>query len=953
MIYKNLSIAAGGGIIDHCQQVEQEDCANIIIGLGGTGIDCLKEVKKQVYNRIKPDDITSDIPTYQHIQFLAIDSDRCSINDETFASIDYTTEFIDISCNEIFSLIENLDLRSKNPSLRWLSDRITIWSDEAGAGGVRQIGRLLMMLKVSTVASKIQDSISKAINGLNFVPINIHILTGMGGGIGSGIFLDICYIIQHIINQLGLAGRANTYGYFFLPDVNMERVHADAVRQYITINGFAAMKELDHCMNFQQNGCEWNQTYDCFTVNTKKSPVNVAFLVSARDENGAIRKNGYNNALNVVADYILNTMIRQGLPVWMPFVPDQQQSRGACYRYCILGASHAYIPFIDINSYLAARIFEAYQKLPVTNHDIETFVYDNGLTYRYLLSELNKNVIIMSQDALMGLAPAVMPSLLSKIDEALSCVEEVIKSNRIELEHSVIRQIKNRLIEIATYQGKGPVYASLFLSNLNRNSVDLSDIIEGYINENNINLAQTNVNMKLRIRTMESTLGELQNARLQKNRKTRAYVSAVHSYCLEKSKIVLYKEMGDFLSQLKNQILDLYEKFFAPVNLMLSNVAETFNNNYLVLTNSTVYDSGYAEKLVDLNDTAFRKSLDVELESIDTEKVVSKFITYMISKTDEWLDHTSDSKICKAVSEFFIQQLNGVAYQDIDYYLREKYQVVNQQQLSIQIYQDVLIRLKERARPLFWTNTSIETFDNNRRTGFCLFPSNSATINAAAIMLNQADNQISISSTAEQDRISLFIFNRNIPMFMYRGSAVNKAFYEQHMTPGLHIYEGTDQDHRDFRKLPSIIPLSLSFDDDLEDVKDFICEYKIAVENGIIIKQGYDYQLRLVDDEDFLEKKQRIESFIKKYHNASGEELVKWFEEVNDFLKDENNTHVRFMENIILPNNGVLEYEDSVVRDHVFSSEFYTFTLYEQLKKVDEINTLRLDLQSLNTFIAE
>ena len=36
---------------------------------------------------------------------------------------------------------------------------------------------------------------------------------------------------------------------------------------------------------------------------------------------------------------------------------------------------------------------------------------------------------------------------------------------------------------------------------------------------------------------MESTLRELQNARVQKNRKANAYVSAVHSYYAEKAKI--------------------------------------------------------------------------------------------------------------------------------------------------------------------------------------------------------------------------------------------------------------------------------------------------------------------------------------------------------------------------------------------------------------------------------
>ena len=103
MIYKKLSIAAGGGIIDQYQQAEQEECANVFIGLGGTGISCLKEVKKQVYNRLKPDPDSGDVPRYDHIQFLAIDGDKLA-SDDTLSSLDNVNEFLSISIPEISSV---------------------------------------------------------------------------------------------------------------------------------------------------------------------------------------------------------------------------------------------------------------------------------------------------------------------------------------------------------------------------------------------------------------------------------------------------------------------------------------------------------------------------------------------------------------------------------------------------------------------------------------------------------------------------------------------------------------------------------------------------------------------------------------------------------------------------------------------------------------------------------
>ena len=50
-MYKKLLISAGGGIVSAEQQAEQNASATIAIGLGGTGISCLRSLKKEIFDR--------------------------------------------------------------------------------------------------------------------------------------------------------------------------------------------------------------------------------------------------------------------------------------------------------------------------------------------------------------------------------------------------------------------------------------------------------------------------------------------------------------------------------------------------------------------------------------------------------------------------------------------------------------------------------------------------------------------------------------------------------------------------------------------------------------------------------------------------------------------------------------------------------------------------------------
>ena len=961
MIYKDLSLSSGGGIIPNFQLVDSNGCENIIIGLGGTGIDCLKEVKKQVYNRIKPDDsITSDIPTYQNIQFLAIDSDRNSINDVTFAGIDPMNEYFDIGCSDIHSILGHSKILRQTPSLRWLSDRIQIYNAQSGAGGVRQVGRLLMMTQSDRLKKTIIYKVTSALlRGLAGAKLKIHIFTGMGGGTGSGVFLDICYIIRHIIEEFNLERRPTIAGYFFLPDVNLQRIHDGYVRHQIEINGFAAMKELDHCMNFDKNGGEWNQEYVNYNIISKQAPVDNAYLISATDIDGNIRKNGYKYAIDVVADYVTESLIHPFClyPV-MPPAYYFQKKTGACYNYYALGGVCAYVPHKEICTYLASRIFEAYRTLPSTNHDIDAFISDNGLTYRDFLNDITKDVkripvvevdrrILIDQ--IMGITPDIIPPILSQMIDTLREIKGVLASNRERQAQNVIVDIKNKLIEIATVQGKGLVYASLFLSNHDRSAKDLSYVIDGYIKENDNNRVCARANLTLHENSIATTLRELQNARLHRQGRARSYVYAVYSYYTQLAKIFLYEEMDVFFNELKCRIRDLYETFFAPINAMFANVAETFNHNYHFLTEGVPIEDEYALKIIGLDDNVFKNSLDLAVESIDTKKVVNDFVSYIIKESDEWLYRSDDSKICAAVSSFFIQNFSEFMHKNIDFYLQEKFQAPTQSQLVDMLYHLIMIPLRDRAKPLFWTS---ERLDEVGRFGYCFIPNSSMIISEAASRMTQADSCFRINTSGSFDSISMFTLYCGVPMYMYQRIFDYRHKYDQSVVAGVHIYEGTELDPRDFRKLRGIIPLSLYSEDELKDVKDFVNDYDRAVKNGIIYKErngvshAYECQLRLVDDEDLLIKKEQIKAIIKKCSNAS-EEYNKCIEEAKAFLKDDNNIHIKSKDCIILPNDGFEEYEDSVVRDHVFASEYYTSVLLEQLKKIDELDSMIQRLQQI------
>lgn len=222
--YDSLLLNCGGGIINRSQQSKQyRGAAALAIGIGGTGVAALAELKQKVYQHLEPDNPDSPVPEYQHIQFLAIDSDPTDIAMmRGMARLDREREFFSINNPNLPATLRKKDLIKSNASLNWMDiDRIgdLMLLGNLPVCPIRQVGRYLLISRASNLISTIQAKCTQALEGMTGSELDVYIFAGLSGGTGGGCFLDTCYIVQKALEDMGRAQSANVMGFFFLPDV--------------------------------------------------------------------------------------------------------------------------------------------------------------------------------------------------------------------------------------------------------------------------------------------------------------------------------------------------------------------------------------------------------------------------------------------------------------------------------------------------------------------------------------------------------------------------------------------------------------------------------------------------------------------------------------------------------------------------------------------------------------
>lgn len=858
-MYNSLLLSTGGGIISNKQRSEQDPAPVVVIGCGGTGVSCADILKTKVYKQLEPDNPGEPVPKYNHIRFLGVDSDTDWVSN---TSLNNDGEFCNLQDEKIKGKFDNeinLTNMLKEKRYEWLSagqtdaTNIQIPQDLNGAGGVRQLGRYLVMNEAQKLYSSIKTAVDNAIKDRAANKLVIHILAGISGGMGSGCFLDVCYVTRKVLEDKGIPG-ASIFGYFFLPDVitTKEKVKSDSNK--ITANyrnGYAALVELDYLMQLKENHDRFKQNYGSFSVDTDVPPVDMCHLISAVDANGNVRDNGFQYCLNVTADYIMsylskpNEVDKQGRAIdlspkgslsnitdGMNFIP---VTHGSFHRYHILGASNAEMPMTQVATYLATGLYERMSqillKAPV-DADIDKFVKDE---MKYNLPELKR----LLSDKVMPGCPVPSPDMSmvksitqshvhstfilqplndwlfkqqGQVERNFKGLTEAGKYVYDEQANSLIGKLYNKLVDYSKDSSYGPSYAAMLLE---RNGKTISAVLDGLHKEAEEQVKNARVQEDFQAgqaenakQTFAASRNSLFKAHVEEESYD-AYRGAMGIWYRRKLDTYVYEQLDKTILNLKEKVDQMNTEYFKKLKNLIDELQKTFeaNANYFngEKVNTEVADDGYTLRIMTFNE--LRGHLDNVLEQEKPEYAAPAFVEYLIKNSAEWLSG-DEGRIRQMVNVFISNRFKTEMDKTLEDYLKQKYPGLANTEIQQKIQSTLFKPLYDRSEPLFWCSPAATIADAYQSASLSV-PESASDVVAAAEEYGKTVAHYTLRPCQIGDRIFMIRLYSGISLYGYHGMSLIKKSYDDNLgTAGIHLYERGSVDWR--KNMVSPTPFSVN-----------------------------------------------------------------------------------------------------------------------------------------------
>lgn len=253
----------------------------VVIGLGGTGHGVLLDLKKRFH-----DESGGDIPPI--IEFLSIDTTHEA--KRYVEAVDGETQ-IELEPNKERYMVQVEDpstlLSTNNPHiLRWWTPGSTVSSIISGAQQIRQRGRLALFANYSEIRDKLAQKVDEVRNVENITAmkdkgfyvserknVSVFVVSSLAGGTGSGMFLDIAFILRNLVPS------ANISGVFILPRVFARLPGTDLIKA----NTYAALKEIETFSTIRDTDTRVIN-YGIDTIRIKRPPFDMTYIIDSVNE---------------------------------------------------------------------------------------------------------------------------------------------------------------------------------------------------------------------------------------------------------------------------------------------------------------------------------------------------------------------------------------------------------------------------------------------------------------------------------------------------------------------------------------------------------------------------------------------------------------------------------------------------------------------------------------------
>jgi eukaryotic-like serine/threonine-protein kinase len=221
----------------------------LIIGLGKLGGETLAQLRRRLVEEFGPPD------AMPQLRLVAIDTDS-----ETIQQLTTDASRPPLRSNEV--LLARLQRPShyiksregKMPTDKWLNPKLIYRIPrEQNNAGLRALGRLALVDNFRTIAKRLEGELHAATAedsthdsaptkdlGLRSRTPRVYIAASLTGNTGSGMFLDVAYLVRKLLRDQG-HDEAEITGLFFVPAVRRDPGSAAAL-----VNSFASLVELHH-----------------------------------------------------------------------------------------------------------------------------------------------------------------------------------------------------------------------------------------------------------------------------------------------------------------------------------------------------------------------------------------------------------------------------------------------------------------------------------------------------------------------------------------------------------------------------------------------------------------------------------------------------------------------------------------------------------------------------------
>jgi hypothetical protein len=822
-----LDFEYGGGITTLSTKSEVIDKPILVVGLGGTGVESLIRVKKAINRHFRlPEPVAGqkvpDKPA--NVEYLGVDSDETLLNLKYQDIAFNDDEFVLLENANLTSIYKNRETVFKHQTGEWIADNLRLQQVRHGAGGIRQAGRFLLAINTNRVLNVLTDKINRLTASRNANDlVYVFILVGCAGGTGSGIFVDIPYMIRQLVTQKGF--ETETIGMIFLPDVTLSDAMIEgSAALNIKANGFAALKELDYLMSIEQTGEFFEHTYAELEVRTNRPPYDLCHLVSAKDEMGRLIPQAKNYCMNVAAETVINFIASEEVVDGQSytinsylsniennkaaFLTTHQQKQPVNYIYNIVGAASAQLPVEYLINYLTANLFGELDVLMDTSPGIESaqltleaMKIDLPTLERALaegkprprdFKQYDKNVL------------AQRPDILEEaVKKELSRVREHYDHRAAQIAEGIVQSLNDKnniLTQYFTDFEMGPYFTAKLLDSMLENSVPKA--ID--------RIRKRDIHAKREHRDTIAALEIKRQAatdRFAQKSLFGYFTKTGQAQAMVKANEIYLKAMD------KNAGYDAIDRIYEIVIAALENYREEKVETYcdLLTTLKDLFDKFHKLRITDVNRAeTFTRNLAEPREfcdyfendtdptlSVDYRGALKKLLADML-RDDSWLPG-SDHKIVENVNKFVTATFQSVMYKSLDYYL---VMMAKHKNIPSEEYiNEKISSLAEAAKVMFPMNHVPAglhiTFPPYT---YLSVPANAPQIRATVQNVSGRISSIKYSRMVNR----LYMLNLKIAVALYGYRELNE--YEQvyeaslNKIPGLHLYES---EHKNWRNLPS------------------------------------------------------------------------------------------------------------------------------------------------------